>query len=43
MSNVRKTNTENKKLTLYSEVDGICPLCNSDLMYEKGGLKEKKF
>lgn len=43
MSNQRKTNTENKKLTLYAEVDGICPLCNSDLMYEKGGLKEKKF
>lgn len=43
MSNPRKSNTENKKITLFSEVSGICPLCNTDLMYEKKGLKEKKF
>lgn len=42
MSNPRKSNTENKKITLYSEVSGICPLCNTDLMYEKNGSKEKK-
>jgi hypothetical protein len=44
MSDDRKKITENNQLILYSQVDGVCPICPNQLMYEKkGGRKEKGF
>jgi len=33
--NKRKQYTENQYILLYNEVDGLCPICSSPLMYEK--------
>lgn len=35
--------TENDKLILYSQVEGMCPLCPNLLMYEKGSQNWKNF
>ncbi len=35
--------TENKKLLLFAEVDGVCPTCPNKLMYEKDGKQYKGF
>ncbi|MCL1690467.1 ABC-three component system protein [Elizabethkingia anophelis] len=43
MSNPRTTASENQKLLLFTEVNGVCPLCYKELMYEKNNKKHKKF
>lgn len=43
MSNNRRSPTENDTLLLFSEVDGVCPKCSRELMYEKKGLLYKQF
>ena len=44
MSDERKKITENNQLILFSQVDGVCPNCPNQLMYEKkNGRKEKGF
>lgn len=43
MGNYRKKYTANEQLLLYSQVDGICPLCARPLYYKKGGNVYKKF
>ncbi|WP_017756040.1 ABC-three component system protein [Calidifontibacillus oryziterrae] len=43
MANVRKIYTQNEQLLLYSQVEGICPLCTKPLYYEKIGKIYKKF
>ena len=35
MSSKRKQYTNNQYLILYNEVDGLCPLCGIELIYEK--------
>ena len=39
----RKTYSPNQNLVLFNEVDGICPLCKTILMYEKAGKKHKLY
>lgn len=39
----RVTFTENDKLILFSEVEGMCPLCPNRLMYEKSNQSRKNF
>ena len=39
----RETFTENDKLILFSEVEGMCPLCPNSLMYEKVKQNRKNF
>ena len=43
MSLDRRTPTENDKLLLFSEVDGVCPKCARVLVYEKGNALFKQF
>ena len=43
MSNNRKKFTENDNLILYSEVEGMCPLCPNTLMYEKNDQNRKNY
>lgn len=43
MSNDRKKFTENDNLILYSEVEGMCPLCPNTLMYEKNDQNRKNY
>jgi len=43
MANKRKTYSPNETMLLYSEVDGVCPLCAKSLIYEKRGRKQKNF
>lgn len=43
MSSNRKALTENDNLILFSEVEGICPLCTKSLMYVKDGKQYKIF
>lgn len=42
MSNKRKQYTDNQYLILYNEVNGLCPLCNIPLLYEKGSRLNKR-
>lgn len=39
----REAFTENEKLILFSEVEGMCPLCPNSLMYEKNNQNRKNF
>jgi hypothetical protein len=39
----REEFTENEKLILYSQVEGMCPLCPNALMYEKNSQNRKNF
>lgn len=39
----REPFTENDKLILFSEVEGMCPLCPNSLMYEKNSQNRKNF
>jgi hypothetical protein len=39
----REVFTENDKLILYSQVEGMCPLCPNALMYEKNSQNRKNF
>jgi len=39
----REPFTENDKLILFSEVEGMCPLCPNSLMYEKSSQNRKNF
>jgi len=39
----REAFTENDKLILFSEVEGMCPLCPNSLMYEKKSQSRKNF
>lgn len=43
MSNYRKDYTSNEQLLLYSQVEGICPICTKPLWYEKSGQIYKKY
>lgn len=44
MSNDNRVNpTENEKILLFNEVNGICPICVWQLMYEKNWKKGKLF
>jgi hypothetical protein len=43
MTNVRKVYSPNEQLLLYSQVEGICPLCTKPLYYEKGRKIYKKY
>lgn len=43
MQDNRRTPTENENLILFSEVEGICPLCAKSLIYTKGGKQYKIF
>ncbi len=43
MANDRKVYTDNENLLLYSQVEGICPICTRSLYYEKGGKIYKKY
>lgn len=43
MSKKREAFTENDKLILYAEVDGMCPVCQNALMYEKNKQNHKNF
>ena len=43
MSKEREAFTENDKLILFTEVDGMCPLCPNALMYEKNKQNRKNF
>jgi hypothetical protein len=39
----RKTYTDNPKIQLFNEVDGLCPLCNISLIYTKNEQKHKRY
>lgn len=41
--NARKAYTDNENLILFNEVNGICPLCNTPLVYKKGKNIEKVY
>ena len=43
MSDSRKKISENNQLILFAEVEGVCPNCPNQLMYDKNGRKEKKY
>lgn len=43
MDTKREGFTENDKLILFSEVEGMCPLCPTALMYEKNSQNRKNF
>jgi hypothetical protein len=44
MGDERKKITANNQLILYSQVDGVCPTCPNQLMYQKkNGRKEKGY
>lgn len=43
MDTNREVFTENDKLILFSEVEGMCPLCPNSLMYEKNSQNWKNF
>lgn len=43
MEKNREVFTENDKLILFSEVEGMCPLCPNTLMYEKVNQNRKNF
>lgn len=43
MAKNRDTVTENDKLILFSEVEGTCPICLSQLMYRKANQNSKGF
>ena len=43
MGKDRRTIPPNEKLILHSEVNGICPLCPTVLIYEKNGKHQKGF
>lgn len=43
MDTNREPFTENDKLILFSEVEGMCPLCPNSLMYEKNNQNRKNF
>ncbi len=43
MDTKREAFTENDKLILFSEVEGMCPLCPNSLMYEKNSQNRKNF
>lgn len=43
MKENRKTFTENDKLVLFSEVNGVCPNCPNTLMYNKNKKNYKRF
>lgn len=43
MDTKREPFTENDKLILFSEVEGMCPLCPNSLMYEKNSQNRKNF
>jgi len=42
MSDERKNYTPNQYTILYNEVDGLCPLCNIKLIYEKANKLNKR-
>ncbi|MCG3663015.1 ABC-three component system protein [Aliarcobacter butzleri] len=42
MSSERKQYTTNQYLILYNEVDGLCPLCGIELIYEKANKLNKR-
>lgn len=43
MANKRKSFSENTNIALFNQVNGICPLCDIPLLYEKNGSKYKKY
>lgn len=43
MKNNRRKIQPNEQLILHSEVDGICPLCPTVLIYQKNGKNQKGF
>lgn len=43
MSNHRTKPTPNQTLVLFAEVEGVCPNCPKELIYEKKGQKQKNF
>jgi hypothetical protein len=43
MSNYRKKYSTNEQLILYSQVEGICPICTKPLYYKKCGQVHKKY
>ena len=43
MKTKRKSFGENTNIVLFNQVDGICPLCDTPLIYEKSGSKFKKY
>ncbi|MDK2800061.1 MAG: hypothetical protein PWQ70_1680 [Clostridiales bacterium] len=43
VSNCRKTYSANEQLLLYTQVEGICPICTKPLHYEKSGQIHKKY
>ena len=43
MRTKRKSFGENTNIVLFNQVDGICPLCDTPLIYEKSGSKFKKY
>jgi len=43
VSNSRKTYSANEQLLLYTQVEGICPICTKPLYYEKNGQIHKKY
>lgn len=43
MRTKRKSFGENTNIVLFNQVDGICPLCDTPLLYEKSGSKFKKY
>lgn len=43
MGKKRRKITPNELLILHSEVDGVCPLCPTTLIYEKNGKNQKGF
>ncbi len=38
-----KSPSENTNIVLFNQVDGICPLCDKQLIYKKSGSKYKKY
>ncbi|MFA7021251.1 ABC-three component system protein [Aliarcobacter sp.] len=42
MSSKRRKYTNNQYLILYNEVDGLCPLCGIELIYEKANKLNKR-
>ena len=43
MNNKRKGNTKNNEFLLFAEVDGFCPLCPKNLIFDKKGQKNRNF
>lgn len=43
MGNKRRKIQPNEQLILHSEVNGVCPLCTTTLVYEKNGRNQKGF